>query len=84
MTGVSDGRTAVCDDQSVTIEVRGTDSSIEALSSEDFTLSADCSQLDVGTNTVTLSVELSERAKQAEITVSSVSVNITVTENNDQ
>ncbi len=84
LTGVSDGRTAVCDDQSVTIEVRGTDSSIEALSSEDFTLSADCSQLDVGTNTVTLSVELSERAKQAEITVSSVSVNITVTENNDQ
>ena len=81
LTGVPDGKTAACDDQSVTLEVRGTDSSIEALSSEDFTLSADCSQLTDGTNKVTLSVELSDRAKQAEITVSSVSVNITLTDN---
>lgn len=81
LTGVPDGKTAVCDDQSVTVEVRGTDSSIEALSSEDFTLSADCSQLNDGANKVTVSVELSDRAKQAEITVSSVSVNITMTDN---
>lgn len=79
LTGVPDGQTAACDDQSVTIEVRGTDGSIESLSSEDFTLSADCSQLNEGSNTVTLSVELSERAKQADITVSTVSVNITLT-----
>ena len=80
MTGVPDGMDAVCDDQSVTIEVRGTDSSMEALSSEDFTLSADCSSLTAGTSTVKLAVELSDRAKQAEVTVSDVSVNITVTE----
>ena len=60
--------------------MRGTDSSIVALSSEDFTLSADCSSLTAGTSTVKLAVELSDRAKQAEITVSDVSVNITVTE----
>ncbi len=84
LTGVPAGKTATCDDQSVSIEVRGTDSSIESLSSEDFTLSADCSQLDTGTHEVTLSVELSERAKQAEITVSSVSVNITIAEENNQ
>ena len=84
MTGVPDGMDAVCDDQSVTIEVRGTDSSIEALSSEDFTLSADCSSLTAGTSTVKLAVELSNRAKQAEITVSDVSVNITVTEEDTQ
>lgn len=79
LTGVPDGQTAACDDQSVTIEVRGTDGSIESLSSEDFKLSADCSQLNEGSNTVTLSVELSERAKQADITVSTVNVNITLT-----
>ena len=84
MTGVPDGMDAVCDDQSVTIEVRGTDSSIEALSSEDFTLSADCSSLTAGTSTVKLAVELSNRAKQAEITVSDVSVNIIVTEEDTQ
>ena len=84
MTGVPDGMDAVCDDQSVTIEVRGTDSSMEALSSEDFTLSADCSSLTAGTSTVKLAVELSNRAKQAEITVSDVSVNIIVTEEDTQ
>ena len=84
LTGVPAGKTATCDDQSVSIEVRGTDSSIESLSSEDFTLSADCAHLDTGTHEVTLSVELSERAKQAEITVSSVSVNITIAEENNQ
>ncbi len=83
LTGIPSGKTASCDDQSVSIEVRGTDSSIESLSSEDFTLSADCSQLDTGTHEVTLSVELSERAKQAEITVSSVTVSVTVAEENN-
>lgn len=79
MLNLADGQSATCEEQSINIEVRGTEGSIESLSSDDFTLSADCSKLEQGSNQVTLSVELSDRAKEADITVSDVIVNIMLT-----
>lgn len=84
MTDLPDGYEATCGEQSVTLEVRGTDSSMESLSSEDFTLSADCSSLEEGDNTVELVVTLSERAEQAEVTVTPVTVTITLTPADEQ
>ena len=80
MTGLKEGREAAFDDQSVSVEIRGTDTSLDSLSSEDFTLSVDCSELEEGTNSVEVMVELSERAKQSEVTVSPVKVDITLQE----
>lgn len=76
INGLSEGFEAAFEDQSVSIEIRGTDTSLDSLSSEDFTLSVDCSQLEEGTNSVDVSVELSERAKQSEVSVSPVKVDI--------
>lgn len=82
MTGLREGSesNASFDDQSVSIEIRGTDTSLDSLSSEDFTLSVDCSELKEGKNSVEVTVELSERAKQSEVTVSPVKVDITLQE----
>lgn len=76
INGLSEGFEAAFEDQSVSIEIRGTDTSLDSLSSEDFILSVDCSQLEEGTNSVDVSVELSERAKQSEVSVSPVKVDI--------
>lgn len=76
INGLSEGFEAAFEDQSVSIEIRGTDTSLDSLSSEDFILSVDCSQLEEGTNSVDVSIELSERAKQSEVSVSPVKVDI--------
>ena len=80
LRNVAFGKTAVLVSQSVTIEVRGTDTALESLSSEDFQLSADCRQLTEGTGTVTVDAALSERALGADVSVTPGTLELTISD----
>lgn len=80
LRNVAFGKTAVLVSQSVTIEVRGTDTALEGLSSEDFQLSADCRQLTEGTGTVTVDAALSERALGADVSVTPGTLELTISD----
>ena len=57
------------DTQSVTIEISGTETALDKISTSDFTLSADCGNLQPGENTVTINVEMSENAIESKVSV---------------
>jgi YbbR domain-containing protein len=76
ITGLSKGLTAEFTSQSVEIEVKGTESVLDSLSSSDFKLTADCSSLTEGTHTVTLTAELSEQAEDVSVSTADVEVKI--------
>lgn len=80
LRNVAPGKTAVPSSQSVTIEVKGTDTALDSLSSEDFMLSADCSSLTDGTGMVSVEVALSERAQGADVSVTPGIMEITLSD----
>ena len=79
LTGLGKNYRADLNEPSVTVEVRGTENALDSLSSEDFTLSADCSGLSPGMREVPLEVTLSERAKQNDVTVNPGQIELTIT-----
>ena len=76
LTGVPSGRTAVLKDKSVSIEVKGTDTALDSLSSADFTLSVDCSALSSSGGMAAVNVTMSDKAEEADVTVSNAEVEV--------
>lgn len=57
------------DTQSVSLDITGTETALDKISTSDFTLSADCSDLQPGENSVKITVNMSDNAKASKVSV---------------
>lgn len=68
------------DTQSVSLDITGTETALDKISTSDFTLSADCSDLQPGENTVKIKVRMSENAKASKVSVAEPEVRMVLHE----